>query len=167
MTSKPHAYSSSHSHSVLLSAVFHLEEMKASEKETGLKRLRSPASRPLFSHCACPAEPVLEQSPPAAGPKSSSQRETPATICERRRDVQGLECSSVLRRRGEGLVDSQPTSAAPARAQQLSALRTWDSLAHAEQKSQRRSHRVRSEEATVLESNSQLALDHSSTDQGS
>lgn len=81
--------------------------------------------------------------------------------------MQGLECSSVLRRRGEGLVDSQPTSAAPARAQQLSALRTWDSLAHAEQKSQRRSHRVRSEEATVLESNSQLALDHSSTDQGS
>lgn len=81
--SKPHAYGSSHSHSVLLSAAFHSEEMKASGKEMGLKKLRSPASGLLFSHCACPAEPVLEQSPPAAGPKSSSQRETPATICAR------------------------------------------------------------------------------------
>lgn len=53
--------------------------MKASEKETGLKRLRSQASGLLFSYCASPAEPVLEQSPPAAGPKNSSQRETPAT----------------------------------------------------------------------------------------
>lgn len=89
--------------------------MKASEKETGLKRLRSPASGPLFSHCASPAEPVLEQSPPAAGPKSGSQKETPATICgKRRRDVQRLEHSSMLGGEVKGWWHPQSTSAAPA-----------------------------------------------------
>ena len=120
----PHAYGSSHSDTVLLSAAFRSEEMKASEKETGLKRLRSPASGPLFSHCASPAEPVLEQSPPAAGPESSSQRETPATICgKRRRDVQGLELSSMLGRRGEGLVAPTAHLCRPSRAGQRLTLR--------------------------------------------
>lgn len=135
VTSKPHACGSSHSHSVLLSAAFHLEEMKASEKEMGLKRLRSPASSPLFSHCAGPAEPVLEQSPPAAGPKSSSQGETPATICAGGGMCRGWSARLCWGGEVEGWWTTA-TSAAPAG---LPALGKWDRLAHSGQKAQRRS----------------------------
>lgn len=122
--------------------LFAPEEMKASEKETGLKRLKCPASRPLFSHCARPAEPVLEQSPPAAGPKSGSQGETPATGCgRRRRDVQRLECSPMLGRRGEGLLAPTAHLCSPRRAGQLPTLGQWERLARSEQKLQRRSLR--------------------------